>query len=74
MVLAERCRRAVATAMWDKRSVTVSVGVSTLTPETANASALLQEADQALYRSKQTGRNRVNHGSGSISMLATCRS
>ena len=73
MVLAERCRRAVAGVTWDKRTVTVSVGVSTLTPEMENPSALVREADQAMYRSKQTGRNRVNHGSGSISMLATSR-
>jgi diguanylate cyclase (GGDEF)-like protein/PAS domain S-box-containing protein len=73
MVLAERLRRAVAGGSWDKRPVTISVGVSTLSPTTADAAALVQEADQALYRSKQAGRNRVHHGSSVLSQAATVR-
>ncbi len=68
MVLAERCRRAVAGAAWDQRPVTVSVGVSTLTPETPDALTLVREADIALYCSKQGGRNRVHHGSGAAGL------
>jgi diguanylate cyclase (GGDEF)-like protein/PAS domain S-box-containing protein len=64
LTVAERCRRAVAGEAWDLRAVTVSVGVSTMTPETADVAALVNEADVALYRSKQAGRNRVSHGSG----------
>jgi diguanylate cyclase (GGDEF)-like protein/PAS domain S-box-containing protein len=66
LVLAERCRRAMAGYSWDKRTVTISVGVATLTPTLANAAGLVQAADQALYRSKQGGRNRVSHSNGSI--------
>jgi diguanylate cyclase (GGDEF)-like protein/PAS domain S-box-containing protein len=73
MVLAERCRRAVAAVAWDQRLVTVSVGVSTLAPTTADPAALVREADEALYRSKQAGRNRVNHGSNTIPAAATTR-
>ena len=73
MVLAERCRRAVAAAGWPLRPVTVSVGVSTLTAETRDAAVMVREADGALYRSKQTGRNRVNHGSVSVGFHATTR-
>ena len=37
----------------------ISIGVTTFRPDTADAKALLTEADQALYASKQGGRNRV---------------
>ena len=73
MVLAERCRRAVAAADWGLRPITVSIGVSTLTPDTPGATALVGEADRALYRSKQAGRNLVLHGSSSVQFQATTR-
>ncbi len=73
MILAERCRLAVAGAAWGHRPVTVSVGVSTLTAGTRDAAVLVREADEALYHSKQTGRNRVNHGSGSVCFHAIVR-
>lgn len=71
LVMAERVRRAVAAEAWDKRAITVSVGVSTLTADTPDASALVQEADVALYRSKQAGRNRVSHGSKLVPLPST---
>jgi two-component system, cell cycle response regulator len=41
-------------------AVTVSVGVATFPSERVDsASALLREADLALYRAKESGRNRV---------------
>jgi diguanylate cyclase (GGDEF)-like protein len=40
-------------------TITISVGVTALRPDGSNAQALLSEADQALYASKQAGRNRV---------------
>lgn len=61
MVLAERCRRAIAAHPWNHRAITASIGVSTLSPTTGNPSVLVQEADDALYRAKQSGRNRVSH-------------
>ena len=74
IVLAERCRRAVEGNRWDKRAVTVSVGVATLTPTTTDAAELIEQADEALYRSKQKGRNRVTHGTGTVfSALAAVR-
>ena len=73
VTLAERCRRAVAAANWAQRPVTVSIGASTLADATGDAAALVREADEALYRSKETGRNRVLHGSGAIPMLLTRR-
>jgi diguanylate cyclase (GGDEF)-like protein/PAS domain S-box-containing protein len=70
MVLAERCRRAVAGVSWDKRPVTISVGVSTLGQDTADATDLVREADDALYCSKHAGRNKVSYGSGTLPLPA----
>ena len=40
--------------------ITISIGVASLTPDTDNDSAVLvQQADRALYRAKQEGRNRA---------------
>jgi diguanylate cyclase (GGDEF)-like protein len=38
---------------------TISVGISELTASMGNTTALLEDADRKLYRSKQTGRNRT---------------
>ena len=57
---AERLRAGVAAHSWPQRVVTVSLGVATQGAE-AGASRLLEEADRALYRSKNLGRNRVSH-------------
>lgn len=40
-------------------AVTASVGVATLEPGVGDGPALFQRADQALYRAKQSGRDRV---------------
>lgn len=63
MVVAERFRRAIANGIWEKRAITISVGVATLSETTENAETLVQEADNALYLSKKAGRNRVSYGS-----------
>ena len=38
---------------------TVSIGVASLRPQTADLKELLRNADAALYQSKHEGRNRV---------------
>ena len=62
-VVAERVRLAIAgfpVALGSEPvSVTVSVGVATLTPMIASPEALFECADGALYRAKATGRNRT---------------
>ncbi|MGV3707617.1 MAG: sensor domain-containing diguanylate cyclase [Gemmatimonas sp.] len=60
MVLAERCRRAIAARVFPHRSITASVGVSTMAGD-STASVLVKRADVALYKAKATGRNRVVH-------------
>jgi len=58
--MAERLRMAIERAAWKHRPVTVSIGIATNTPE-RQAHGLLEQADQALYRAKQQGRNRAIH-------------
>ena len=66
--IAERSRRRVERASIDHPGssiasvVTVSIGVATRSPSTAEddgSEQLLEGADQALYRAKRSGRNRV---------------
>lgn len=63
VLLAERLREAILASevlvQGVKVRFTVSLGVSAITPETESFSALLKAADDALYRAKGQGRNRV---------------
>jgi diguanylate cyclase (GGDEF)-like protein len=59
--VAERLRSAIAKSPWPRREVTASLGIGTIGPHTAGASTLLEQADRALYHSKQAGRNQVTH-------------
>lgn len=68
LVLAERIRSATAERSWPNRQVTASIGIATLdvsgqdSGKDADAvTVLIEQADQALYHSKRTGRNRVTH-------------
>jgi two-component system, cell cycle response regulator len=64
-LVAERLRRHVASAPFsikagsDALSVTVSLGVAVSTGGADSADKVLKRADEALYRAKQNGRNRV---------------
>lgn len=55
LLLAERIRTEVANMVFPHREITVSIGVATTG---GTNSALLKEADHALYAAKQAGRNR----------------
>ncbi len=61
MEVAERLRSSIATDVWPRREITASLGVGTIGPSTSSATALVEQADQAMYQSKQAGRNRVTH-------------
>ncbi|RUL87387.1 GGDEF domain-containing response regulator [Tautonia sociabilis] len=61
VALAERLRQCIAGRSWPVDPITASFGVATLTPASPTPSALLDQADRALYSSKQRGRNCVTH-------------
>jgi two-component system, cell cycle response regulator len=64
--LAERLRLAVCSAPFDTSegliTVTLSLGVTVSSAAEQNAGDLVRRADQALYRAKEQGRNRVEEG------------
>ena len=53
-----QCQPAMTPAL--QRAVTVSVGVATLTPYCSTLEQLVEAADQAMYQSKQNGKNQVS--------------
>lgn len=68
--LAERCRETIAQTPFSSNGealrVTVSIGIAQLSEPgvAANADAILEHADQHLYRAKQNGRNQVSWNRG----------
>jgi two-component system cell cycle response regulator len=58
-VTAERCRRSVEKADWGRRRVTVSIGATAFRVTKEHEADLLGLADEALFRAKAAGRNRV---------------
>jgi diguanylate cyclase (GGDEF)-like protein/PAS domain S-box-containing protein len=68
VVLGERFRRSIEKFSGMNRKITASFGISTHRfdegehlDESAAITALVKEADEALYHSKRNGRNRVTH-------------
>ena len=59
--MAERFRSAIAGRHWPLRPVTASLGVATTVGGLDPPAALVDQADRALYRSKEAGRDRVSH-------------
>ena len=64
-IVAERLRRRIASEPFAINQgsktieVTISIGIATLDTVDDNAATILKRADQALYRAKRDGRNRV---------------
>ncbi len=62
LVVAERMRSAVERTEFPlapRGAITISLGVSTFPSDASDSLGLIRVADQALYRAKQTGRNRT---------------
>ena len=59
--LVDRLRLTVARHPWPLRSITISLGVATLSTIENEPAALIAQADRALYDSKARGRNQVTH-------------
>ncbi|MEK5331836.1 sensor domain-containing diguanylate cyclase [Lysinibacillus sp. FSL W8-0992] len=57
--IAEQLRQAVEQAQWQTGSITISIGIATVTEEDTDLT-ILKKADKALYVSKENGRNRVS--------------
>ncbi|HEX9961290.1 MAG TPA: GGDEF domain-containing protein, partial [Pyrinomonadaceae bacterium] len=57
-LIAERVRQKVEDAAFPNRKVTVSVGVSSCSPD-CTMQGLMSQADKALYKAKASGRNNV---------------
>lgn len=61
--IAERVREKIANTPFEfsgvRATVTVSIGIATLSPKCNQPDALLREADKALYAAKHAGRNKV---------------
>jgi diguanylate cyclase (GGDEF)-like protein len=63
--IAERVRRNVLDTRFPNEqaqpngTLTVSIGVATFAPPIATLTDLIREADNALYRAKRAGRNRI---------------
>lgn len=58
--VAELLRASTESATWPLRAVTISIGVATTDSPDISARTLIEHADEALYRSKSAGRNRVS--------------
>ena len=61
LILAGRLREKIEKAPWKERAITVSAGVSSRSSQHKDAAQFVSHADNALYKSKENGRNRVTH-------------
>jgi diguanylate cyclase (GGDEF)-like protein len=67
VIVADRLRERIASQHWPLRAVTASFGAATLSRSMTSPSDLLKTADEALYASKESGRNRVTHANALVS-------
>jgi len=58
-IVAERIRRKIESTPLGGKTVTVSIGVSSYPDHGADAESLIRAADEAMYKAKRAGKNRV---------------
>ena len=58
---AERLRKQIEMQRWPHRAITASIGIASWGPGVDSAAELINQADKALYFSKEHGRNRSTH-------------
>jgi diguanylate cyclase (GGDEF)-like protein len=75
-VSAERIRTAIANTSFDVMgeciSTTASIGIASFPSDVADVEDVIDKADMALYKSKQSGRNRVTNYNSSLDPVAAC--
>ncbi len=59
--VAETARANIEQSTWELRAITASMGIATLGTECPTDDDLILKSDEALYHSKEAGRNRVTH-------------
>lgn len=59
LAMAERIRQSVLDEPWERKPVTISIGLSSLQAGAEDAAELVRQADSALYQAKEKGRNRT---------------
>ncbi|RYY76394.1 MAG: diguanylate cyclase [Gammaproteobacteria bacterium] len=64
--IAERCRESISSKMTRGVKVTASFGVTSIALGAKDSATIIHQADEALYASKENGRNRVTSWSTSI--------
>ena len=73
-IAAGRIRNAARDAAFEFRGehirTTVSIGIASFPEQVANAEEILDRADQALYNSKRSGRNRVSYYDSELETVA----
>jgi diguanylate cyclase (GGDEF)-like protein len=74
LAVAERLRAAIASRPWPLGTVTASFGVATAdASHPASPASLVEQADQALYRAKRAGRDRVVHAREEVDVASKPR-
>ncbi len=58
-LLGERIRKSIAGKKILKSSFTISIGIASYPQDSANKKTLIEKADQALYKAKRKGKNKV---------------